>query len=130
MTRRTDSGSRSSPRLVEPVTSAKTTVTVFLTSRAFGACVTSFEPHERQKRASGGFCVLHCGHSGTAEAYDDDRTGSSVGRSAAGGRAHARWPPSPPPERRNTGRRHACLYLKAPYKAPFPPHVRRGSSCP
>src|SRR5262249_19284690 len=32
MTRRTDSGSRSSPRLVEPVTSEKTTVTVFRTS--------------------------------------------------------------------------------------------------
>src|SRR5258707_11198264 len=57
---RRDSGSSRWPRLVEPVTSAKTTVRTLRASRA-GAAAASAVPHDMQNRAASGFGVPQVG---------------------------------------------------------------------
>ena len=65
MTRRSDSGSRRSPRAVDPVTSAKSTVTVWRTSRpGVGA---SGAPQTPQKLKPSGFCWPQLGQGSTAK---------------------------------------------------------------
>jgi hypothetical protein len=68
---RNDSGSKSSPSAVEPVTSLNRTVTVLRTSRTGVAARAA--PHAVQKRASSGFCLPQFGHPATAKAYDGQR---------------------------------------------------------
>jgi hypothetical protein len=65
MTRRSDSASRRSPSPVEPVTSAKSTVTVFLTSRT-GSSTSSGRPHAWQNRARSALGSPHAPHVLTA----------------------------------------------------------------
>ncbi len=63
ITRRRVSGSSFSPRAVEPVTSANTTVTTLRTSPAgAGFSSASGDAHWRQKRARAGFSSPQFGH--------------------------------------------------------------------
>ena len=57
---RSASGSRCSPRPVDPVMSANTTVTTLRASRA-GSGAASAAPHDMQKRATSGFGVEQFG---------------------------------------------------------------------
>jgi hypothetical protein len=68
MTWRSDSGSRRPPRAVEPVTSAKRTVTVFRTSRARAGG--KAEPQPPQKRKPSGLSCPQLGHVSMSKAYD------------------------------------------------------------
>jgi hypothetical protein len=65
------------PSAVEPVTSAKTTVTVFRSSGA-GWVPASAAPQSRQKFARSGFSLPHCPQIGTRTGY-----GKLHGRSSA-----------------------------------------------
>jgi hypothetical protein len=67
ITRRNDSGSSCSPSAVEPVTSAKRTVTILRASR--DPVAASSAPHALQKRALSGFAWPQLEHVTTAKAY-------------------------------------------------------------
>src|SRR4029079_9254971 len=67
-TARSDSGSSCSPNAVEPATSAKSTVTIFRTSRRLERL--SAEPQEAQKRASSGLTRPQFSHADTCVAYE------------------------------------------------------------
>ncbi len=68
---RTASGSRRSPSAVEPVMSAKSTVTGFRTTRPTAARARG-APHVLQNRAPLGFGLVHCGHRLTFGVYGTD----------------------------------------------------------
>jgi hypothetical protein len=56
MSRLSDSGSRRSPRLVDPARSLKTTVTTLRVSAGGASSPLIGAPHPRQNRARSGFC--------------------------------------------------------------------------
>src|SRR6266545_5592833 len=68
ITRRTDSGSSRSPSAVEETTSEKSTVTVFLTSRA-GTTGSRAVPQPGQNRASSGLSLPHALHTRMTRVY-------------------------------------------------------------
>src|SRR6266508_2144483 len=69
MTRRRCSGSCSSPRLVDPVTSQKMTETVFRSSAASGDETSRALPQDQQYRARAGFSSPHSGQADTSGVY-------------------------------------------------------------
>src|SRR5688500_3008322 len=86
MTRRSASGSSRSASSEDPVTSAKTIVTLLRIARAAWISTASGAPQARQNRAISGFACAHGVQTGMTPVYDARLSPSSA--LAAGGDGH------------------------------------------